>query len=54
MDVSDQQMIFQFRDSPEADAIARANRKVLIDAPKEISITRPDAKAKTKKGGDAT
>jgi uncharacterized protein len=32
MDVSDQKMIVQFRDTPEADAIARVNRKTLIDA----------------------
>ena len=32
MDVSDQKMIVQFCDSPEADAVARANRKTLIDA----------------------
>lgn len=32
MDVADQEMIMQFRDSPEADAVARANRKTLLDA----------------------
>jgi limonene-1,2-epoxide hydrolase len=32
MDVADQQMNFAFRDSPEADAIAQANRKTLVDA----------------------
>ncbi len=32
MELSDQQIVVQFRDTPEGDAVARANRKTLVDA----------------------